>query len=532
MAEHSPVWTEAGFLNTQREKHAQSSASKDVPASSVTESVSPPLKKRKMSSAKQKDTCNYEPKELVQRQGCKSSSHSSSPTQRGNAATPEQPPQSGSIIWDIESRGDEDVKSTEGDTPIAATSHDPQSALSHENGTLILNILTSRWNAPDSNAAIDHRLVTPCTLGSPTAAQDLVSRQEFRKRTSSPSRSSLCPSQSVSQATRPAVQPGPDDSFVCSNYFQQHKQLALEVRAIDISDLSASRATFSGENDDISSLAHDSDHRFPRPAEFVPTAADLDPPILDHLAQDAGAVGSFSNNDPPYINTAMQDYSFDDPLSVLGQSYDDGGLLDSRTYGSGLALSGFATPPSIGDVGLVSDWQNGIDLFAYSDGFLGANYEHTRPGMEDDISTRSATRNTCDPAPSYFDVSLDVASGDEESQYDPQNCNDENFGDAVRQPTDASGWSYESANVTLPSDVVLEDRYKLDDPPLPADPSIFYSHNAPTPSYPEVGTDSLSQPYEASEPSIAIGSLKIPTLSQVEEDVARHLQDHWSPQRL
>lgn len=410
-------------------------------------------------------------------------------------------------MWDIESQGASDKNHSKDDPTPQPASHVSGAALPQNEGTLVLNTMATTWNAVGSSTVPGRSSVGELEEPSNCVQEEYCEQLDTIRRTSSPAHSSLCPSQSASQVMKRALGPGNPNLLCRSKYFKDQLQLHTEA-AGSVFDYGVA----SDANEEAGSC-HD-DLTMYRGAMSTQAGGCLLAHQEHNLGSeygDGGSVGSFSPvpDVPAHAHSLYDIDSLCEPWPSAGWIYNEPVHREACDMTD---LSGLAAFPALQPTtGMTLD--SGADLNYFSTPGL-----DSVPDFDCDLAPAEVTHDgffvpafweTHPPASSYLDHPVPGGSG------------------GILLGFDGSSGS------ALPSDVFLEDQAQDEfiDHAYPAESLDSFSRGRALLDAVAAGDPSTTSS-EASEPRVVFGSLKVPTMSQVEEDVAKNLRGHWLPQRL
>lgn len=449
------------------------------------------------------------PKEKTPDSGSEGSSSNLEQQQKSSehAPSPTRPSRQESVVWDIESLAGKDDKPATVDIRTELGSQNSDATSPRNGGTVVLNTLATNWNTVGSST-IPERLAE--------SDDHLQERPDFVKRTVSPS---LCPSQSVSQAMHDPLR-SRTPKRCRSKYFRQLQQSPAEAKeplAMDVDMTNENNADQYTAHLQPGTCADDSDVR-PMFGEDS-SSAFLNDHITAHRAQDYTVDTSFISSAgelAPYSGPTTEVYS-GERWPPADYDDDDMAFSDADRLGETLPLTQSDVDIHYGSDGYDVAYPLAVDLDYPSD----VRYDYAFMELESGEPARSAHWDTYTPA-----------TLDSNSYADFEEINalpDLEFQSAMPSDADGSTWEHESTRMALPSAATLEEwpQYEIINSPTQAEP--FFHDQTPQCASSDVAPSDT--PSEVSEPHVMVGSLKVPTAYQVEEDVAKHLRGHWLPQR-
>ncbi|KAI0773474.1 hypothetical protein BC629DRAFT_1736611 [Irpex lacteus] len=514
------IWTESQFLN--KRKHASSRDKSKSPVrsegSSVTSSAIelPRQKKRKREPSDVQS--NTPPKKAGKIKICNYSKSSkrkkvTSPSslKSTEADHESEPAEKESVIWDIESLVKEPTKeSAEPEKDVSRLS----SNSSRHNNTLIINVRATRWNgAPSSVATRTSDMVAHSKQ--PARCPPSNTEQEKGKDSvlDAQSSSSLCPSHSASQAMPLLSDPRSMQPPVSrSKYFKNTAPVSIpdddnaEPLSLDYEDMGASA-------DVRMHQAEFDEQDTPHHPDSVLTC---DSPIC------AAA-------DPPHA----QDYLDTRPSSILQDDQDS--LYSSSNLGDPHFLT--ATHSHIASPMTSDDPWNPPQDSAYYD----YEADHYRSSWVEDeefddevdnmVFQYSQESRLTDGLPEVITPTYDDTGYEEGYFYgsDYAMAYDEAM-DCPKTDCDTYSNPYGYPDATLDDDdagfpssaTACDEPLSLEEPDISGMESFLHGQ-AYLRGY---------SPADSVQDNPSAGLLRLPTLAQVEDGVARRLHGHWKPQKL
>lgn len=440
-----------------------------------------------------------------------------------SSSRPTRPP---SVVWDIESQGSRKELATS-DRETDKGLRDLQANNRQTDGTLILNIPANKWNAAEPSTVLQDSAYIE-VLEDSNPSLDCRSKQDFTTGGARPpSRSSLCPSQSISEVVRRSIAPG----FAGPSHFQIPEIIPEDGSTDDVTPDAVPAPGYGHLKSDTAMDSSYSDFE-PVPVAQIPTGAHAGDNTTDtHQWFDHRDCSLLICGDDnlSFTTSVQQDSICDRALNLGLDFYGTPVMTDVPGPQSVAALTQPPTVPSILDMALDTNDYETCDLWINDPGNTLAHY---------DLNFRHESY----VGPARSGDWRVLATDDSFSEgRDTKCCDDESsLYESARRPSYVcygndpflytQFFESEIGTTSFPLEALRHQpsAIELVDPGYQE--MTLSQHQAPIETTSSAGL--LDTASEASNSRVASGCLKLPTVSEVEEDVAKRLQGHWLPQRL